>query len=190
MPTIIPYPQVLERMAALNLRCQYYNSGAFAFDGAAAFDFTGWIGAEDASLRPAARAKARLVQPPVEQTLTAMTLAAWHRLLPGNIWVMPRSQWAYELDHGSKSWMPAALQASGVDVSALMGHTDSPAVEFAPAEIDRVSPLIQSLLTQLVGSDFALAFPEHPVACTLHHHKQVWWLSSLPDVVQSLSDLA
>ena len=49
---------------------------------------------------------------------------------------------------------------------------------------------VQQLLTNLAGSDFALAFPSRPVICTLHHHKQVWWTTTDPDLLILLEQLA
>ena len=103
---------------------------------------------------------------------------------------MPKSNWAYELDFGSKAWLPDALRAAGVDPAPLEGRTNSPALEFSIDEADRVTPLIQTLLLNLKGSDFALGFPGRPVACTIHHHKQIWWISNDADLIGRLESMA
>jgi hypothetical protein len=38
----------------------------------------------------------------------------------------------------------------------------------------------------LAGSDFALAFPGRPVICTVHHHKQLWWTTTDPEIHKTL----
>src|SRR5665213_2003408 len=169
MPSIIEYQTVLARMQELGLRCQYYNSGAFGFDPADTICFIGWIVQQDSTIRAAAVQQTRLIAPPFEPNLTQLAIRAWLDLLPGPLWIMPKSQWAYELDFGCKSWLPAALARAGIDATLLEGRTDSPAIEFSPAEADRAAALIESLLRNLFGSDFALAFPDHAIACTLHH---------------------
>lgn len=189
MPSIVEYETVLARMQEQRMRCQYYNSGAFGFDPAAAIHFTGWIGPEDSTIRPAALERCRRVSAPYEQTLVELAARAWEKLLPGPVWVMPKSQWAYELDFGSRSWLPDALRAAGFDPAALEGRTNSPAIEFLPDETPLFTSLALALLKNLFGSDFALAFPGRPVACTLHHHKQIWWVSSDPEFIRQLDSL-
>jgi hypothetical protein len=102
---------------------------------------------------------------------------------------MPKSNWAYELDFGGKAWLPAALKLAGIDPASLEGRTNAPAVEFNLQEMDRFTPLVQTLLENLFGSDFALAFPGHPVACTIHHHKQIWWISSEESFIQKIGSM-
>ena len=173
--SIVEYDAVLARMAALGLESLYYNSGAFGFPRGHAIHFTGWIGGEDPTLRPAARENAVRVDEPCVPTLAALASRAWTEIFPGPVWVMPKSHWAFELDFGGKEWLPSALRAAGIDPEQLMGRTNAPAVEFLPADVDRFTPLVESLLANLLGSDFALAFPDYAVTCTLHHHRQVWW---------------
>ncbi len=189
MPSIVEYDHVLARMRDLGLRCVYYNSGAFGFNSGIATSFVGWIGPEDPTIRPAARRNTRRVREPLVPTLASLATQAWLSLFPGPVWIMPKSQWAYELDFGSKAWLPDALNQAGVDVSRLAGRTDSPAVQFEPEEADRFTPVVESLLNNLAGSDFALAFAGWPVACTLHHHQQVWWISSDRQAIERLETL-
>ena len=189
MPSIIEYDQVLRQMQALKMQCLYYNSGAFGFERDVPTQFRGWIGAEDSTIRPEARKQARIIAPPIERTLARMAARAWQEFLPGPLWLMPKSQWAYELDFGSRAWLPDALRKAGVEPSSLAGRTDSPAIEFNPDEADRFTLLAETLLEMLLGSDFALTFPGHPVVCTLHHHKQIWWISSDPEFMRQIDSL-
>ncbi|HWE02021.1 MAG TPA: hypothetical protein VG326_06385 [Tepidisphaeraceae bacterium] len=186
MPSVIDYQVVLTRMQALGLEPQYYNSGAFGFEVGVTTHFIGWIGPPDATIRPAALERTRPIPAPYEPNLTRLAMQAWRRFFPGPIWIMPKSQWAYELDFGSKAWLPAALQKAGLDPASLQGRTDSPAIEFTTEEADRVAVLVRSLLENLLGSDFALAFPGDAIACTLHHHKQIWWLGRDEELIAKL----
>jgi hypothetical protein len=170
------------------MRCQYFNSGAFGFD-AAPQHFTGWLGPADSTIRPAALAHAIHVEEPHVPTLTALATRAWQALFPGAAWIMPKSHWAYELDFGSKAWLPVALREAGIDPTALEGRTNAPAIEFSSEEVRQFSPLVESLLQNLLGSDFSLAFPNHPVIATLHHHKQIWWMSSDAKLIDTLRSL-
>ena len=103
---------------------------------------------------------------------------------------MPKSNWAFELDYGSKAWLPDALVAAGIDSTSLEGRTNAPAIEFLPDEVDRFTPLVQALLANLVASDFALGFPAWPVACMLHHRKHIWWISSEAGLIENLESMA
>jgi hypothetical protein len=190
MPTIVDYDTVVARMAEQKMRCQYYNSGAFGFDADAALQFTGWIGPEDSTIRPAALAHAKRVPAPYEENLARLATEVWLELLPGNVWVMPKSSWAYELDFGSKAWLPAALRLAGIDPEKLEGRTNAPAIEFASSEATSFTALVQALLENLLGSDFALGFPGYPAGCTVHHHKQIWWISTDEKLISQIAEMA
>src|SRR5947209_719542 len=101
-------------MTSLGMRCLYHNSGAFGPDDPGALKAIGWIGPDDPTIRPEARALTRPVGPPYEANLADLATRAWAELR-GPAWLMPRSHWAYELDFGSKTWLPAALQRAGID---------------------------------------------------------------------------
>jgi len=189
MPWIVDYSAVLEQMNRQSMRSLYYNSGAFGFAEGAAVESLGWIGPDDPSLRPDARSLARTVPAPHEANLTRLVLRAWRDLLPGKAWLMPKSHWAYELDFGSRDWMPALLEHAGIDSGLLSARTNGAAIEFTPQEAEPFAHVVEGLLRMLLGSDFALAFPDRPVVCTLHHHKQVWWTSSDPQLITSLQGL-
>jgi hypothetical protein len=190
VPWIVEYAQVLQQMRDQGFKCLYYNSGAFGFPDGVATHSVGWIGPEDPSLRDEARSLVRPVPHPFERELTARVVRAMREMFPGKVWVMPKSHWAYELDFGSRDWMPALLEHSGVDSGLLQKRTNASAIEFALHEVESFSHLVEGLLRMLLGSDFALAFPDRPVVCTLHHHKQVWWTSSDKSLIEALGQLA
>jgi hypothetical protein len=190
LPWIVDYNQVLEQMKKQELTSLYYNSGAFGFPDGMATESVGWIGPEDPSLRPEARELTIAVPPPYEQQLARRVVKAISELLPGKVWVMPKSHWAYELDFGSRDWMPALLEHAGVDAGLLQPRTNAAAIEFALQETQSLSHLIEGLLRMLLGSDFALGFPDRPAICTIHHHKQVWWTSTDRQLIAALRQLA
>src|SRR5437867_4066686 len=109
MPWIIDYEMVLEQMRSQQFKCHYYNSGAFGFADGATTHTLAWVGPDDSSIKPTARPFVRLVPEPYEPTLATMAARLWREQLPGRIWAMPMSHWAYELSHGSRDWMPALL---------------------------------------------------------------------------------
>jgi hypothetical protein len=186
----VDYEQVLSQMKGQGLRSLYYNSGAFGFAEGVPAHSVGWIGTEDSSLRPEAREMAVKVAPPYESTLGELVVRAWHDYLPGKVWLMPKSHWAYELDFGSRDWMPALLERAGVDAGLLQSRTNAAAIEFNLTEVNSFTHVIEGLLRMLLGSDFALAFPGRQAVCTLHHHKQVWWQSDDAGLIESLRGMA
>src|SRR5271155_3653185 len=169
MPRIIDYAIVLEQMARENFRCLYHNSGAFGFVDEAGAASVGWIGAVDPTLKPAARLLARMVPPPIEENLTTLAMRAWREHLPGPVWAMPKSHWAYELDFGSRQWMGDLLEKIGIDPASLIGRNNAAAIEFQPGEARQFQLFIQQLLAMLTASDFSLAFPQHRTICTVHN---------------------
>jgi hypothetical protein len=175
MPWIIDYPIVLEQMRELKLRSLYYNSGAFGFPADVRTYSIGWVGPPDQTIRPEARPLTRQVPQPYESNLARLLVGAWQDIFPGRIWVMPASHWAYELDFGSKDWMPAVLEHIGIDPGLLQRRTTAAAIEFAQDESELLEHLVTRLLEMLQQSDFAIAFPRRRVVCSLHHHKQIWW---------------
>jgi len=174
MPRIVDYSQVLERMRGCGFKSLYHNSGAFGFTDSPGLRHIGWIGPPDATLRPAALKFARQVQPPYEANLVSLALRLWQESLPGPLWLMPMSHWAYELDV-NEAWLGPALQSIQIDPALLKNRNTGDAIEFAQSESERFASLCQQLLERLTSSDYMLAFPNHPVLCTLHHHKQLWW---------------
>ncbi len=186
MAWIVEYQDVLERLGSDGLRCLYHNSGAFGFNDSVSTFSRGWAGEADASIRPEAQALLRTVPPPFEPTLAKQMVRAWQAFLPGPIWVMPKSHWAYELEFGSKDWIASLLENSGVDPGLLTGRNNAAALEFPLAEAEWCSHLVEGLLRMLLGSDFTLAWPGRGTICTVHHHKQLWWTSSNPALIENL----
>jgi hypothetical protein len=178
MPVIIPYDTVLQSLTAQGLRCNYYNGGAFGFPAEATTIFRGWIGSPDASIRPEMLAVARKVDAPLVPKLAEITAKAWERVLPGIAWIMPMSHWHFELTYGSRAWLPGLLAEIAIDAAALAEQANAAAIEFAPADRSAMQRLVAGLLDGLTGSDFSIAFPGRPCIAVLHHHKQVWWMTS------------
>ena len=189
MPTIVDYPIVLADQLRVGLKSLYYNSGAFGFSNGVLTTSVGWIGPPDETIRPAARPLTRQVGEPFTPTLAGLLTRAWQDLLPGDVWVMPKAHWAYELDFGSKAWLPDVLRSIGVDPASLVTRTNGSAVAFAPDEVEPFTLLTESLLRQLTGSDFAAAWPGRRVACTIHSHRQLWWTTDDAGVAVGLNRL-
>ena len=189
VPSLVEYDVVVERMHSLGMRSLYYNSGAFGPVDSTAAKFVGWLGPDDPSIRPEALAAAHRVSPPYESTLAHLASRAWQQIFRGSAWIMPKSHWAYELDFGSKEWMPTALARLGIDAKNLAPRTNAPAIQFEPGESDLFQQFVQTLLENLRGSDFALAFPDHAVICTIHHHKQLWWVTTNQSYLGQLNTL-
>jgi hypothetical protein len=189
VPSIIDYPNVLETLRAAKLRCVYHNSGAFAFEDGISTQSLGWIGPVDESIRPEVRHLIRKVPPPFEENLSRLLVRAWREILPGKIWVMPASHWTYELDFGSRAWMPEILQSIGIESRLLKTRTTAAAIEFFEDETQMLERFVARLLEMLQASDFSIAFPGRAAICSLHHHKQLWWTSSDERIVAALETL-
>jgi len=172
---IIDYQHVLARMRELGFRSAYYNSGAFAFASGARASIVGWIGPDDPTIRADLPATIVRVPAPYESNLAAKLLTVWPGRIDGPAWVVPKSHWSFEFDHGSRAWLPGVVERAGVDPGLLENRTNAAAIEFAPLETESLKQFIQSLLTHLKGSDFAILFPHHACLLTIHHHKQLWW---------------
>ncbi len=173
-------------MRADGFESLYHNSGAFGFPRQSEARHAGWVGPPDPTIRPAALPLARPVPPPYEPNLAALAAQVWQRHLPGPVWVMPKSHWAYELDFGSAAWMPPLLRDLGLDPESLQSRHDGSALEFQPADAGAFTAFLAGLLTHLLGSDFALAFPRRPVVCSIHHHKQLWWSTTDPELFAAI----
>ncbi|HEX8325232.1 MAG TPA: hypothetical protein VF595_15120 [Tepidisphaeraceae bacterium] len=185
MARVVDYAVVLQHADTLGLRCVYYNTGAFGFAAGQTVHVVGWLGPEDASIRSDLLATTLRVPPPYPKTLAERFGQVWPDVVGGEAWVLPKSHWAFELDHGNGPWLAPALTAAGVDPDMLRGRTDGSAVAFTagdPACLD----LIQSLLTHLTTSDFAVLFPGHRHLVTIHHHQQLWWQTAETQLVEKL----
>lgn len=187
MPRVIEYPVVLETLQGQGLKSLYYNSGACGFGGEVSY--VGWMGPEDPTLRPAMLPRVSRVAPPYPETLTSLAREAWEKVLPGVVWVMPMSHWAYELDFGSREWMPGVLGEMGLDAGRMQELTTGNAVEFTLQEHEIFSFFMLALLKNLAMSDFMLAFPGRRAVCTVHHHQQLWWASDDSGVLERLREL-
>ena len=190
MAWIIDYPVVLEQMREQRYKSLYYNSGAFAFPADVDAKIVGWLGPPDSTLRPEALAMGIAISEPHEENLARLLVRAWQQHLPGRAWLMPMSHWSYELDFGSRDWMPALLEGIGVDPGLLMTRNNAAAIEFAPDETISLERTVTRFLQMLQQSDFAIVFPKRPVVVTLHHHKQVWWQTSDESLAEVLRQIA
>lgn len=186
MPWIIDYSLVLEQMRQQHCRCLYHNSGAFGFAPPAKALTAGWIGPEDSTLTPQARTISQQIAEPYAARLTQGVLDLWRDRLPGRLWVMPMSHWAYEMDYGSVNWLPQTLEQIGIDPGLLAGRNNGSALEFANHETIGASLVISLLLQRLHSSDFMIAFPNRPVLCMVHHHTQLWWSTTDESLHQAL----
>jgi hypothetical protein len=178
MPTIIDYPALLEQAQRQGLRSLYHNSGAFGFARGANVLYAGWVGPPDDTIRAEARSLIQQIDPPYVSNLVERLIELWTTQLPGPIWFAPMSHWSFELDHGSKSWMPDLLREIRIDPAPLAKLNNAPAIEFTTSEIDLVRSFPTGLLENLKSSDFAVLFPDRPVIGTLHHHQQLWWTTT------------
>jgi hypothetical protein len=120
MPIIIDYPIVLNQLAQQGFKSLYHNSGAFGFAPTVTTISRGWIGREDPSIRESARSIVRQITPPTESRMAELTIQFWKQSLPGPVWVMPKSHWAYELEFGSRDWLPGVLKQIGIDSAHLL----------------------------------------------------------------------
>ncbi len=186
MPWIIDYPIVLERLTGQGLVSLYPNGGAFGFADDEGVRHVCWAGGDDPSIRPEARDWVRQAPRPFEVNLSSLAIEAWQKRLPGGAWVMPLSHWAYELEYGNAGWLPELIERLGVDPGLLITRNSAAAIEFAVHEVEPFGLMVRGLLEMLSGSDFLLAFPGWPVVCTVHHHKQLWWSTPDPELLESL----
>ena len=187
---VIEYPIALGRLEDQGLVCNYFNGGAFGFARGVAVHVLGWIAAEDPTIHPQLRPHIKQIAPPAEANMASAAIAAWQKEFPAPVWVMPLSHWAFELDFGSKSWLPALIENLGIDPKTLAARSDASPIEFSPKEQPRLLHFLQTLLENLTASDFMLAFPPHPILCTVHHHKQLWWTSPDPLLLERISSHA
>jgi hypothetical protein len=186
MPFIVDYPLVLADQTSAGLKSLYYNSGAFGFPNGVETTSIGWIGPADDTIRPAALPLVRTVSEPYPATLAKLLATVWQERLPGDIWIMPKAHWAYELDFGNKGWLPDVLRSIGVDPAILIPRSNGAAVAFKLDEVQPLVTLVEALLGQLTGSDFAAAWPGRRVACTIHSHQQLWWTTDDADLIADL----
>ena len=189
MPKIIEYSIVLDSLTQRGFKSLYHNSGAFGFPVGTATLSRGWIGPDDPSIRESARPFVRHVELPHEPRLAHLLTTAWQQFLPGPIWVMPKSHWAYELEFGSRDWLPELLGKIGIDSVLLRPLNNGAAIEFSAVETAHLELFVRELLTRLLGSDFQAVFADHRTICTIHQQGQLWWTSTDVPVVEKLNQL-
>jgi hypothetical protein len=188
VPRIIDYEIVLQRLTTEGLKCHYPNGGAFGF--ASGAEVRGWIGPNDETIKPAAREVARSVGMPYEANLAAAAVRMWQEYLPGDAWVMPAAHWAYEMNDGSRDWLPGAVVELGLDPASLKDRNTAAAIEFSSSEMAEFQGFVQRLLERLHQSDFTLSFTGRSTVCTVHHHKQLWWVTTDIRILGGLDKLA
>jgi len=189
VPWIIDYDLVLQQLKEQGLVCNYFNSGAFAFAAQAEIFIRGWIGPDDATIKPSVRPLARQVAAPYEAHLAAAAARVWQQSLAGPVWIMPMSHWHYEMNFGSRDWMPNLVESIELDPGLLMERNNAAAIEFAAGDSRHFVPFVTRLLEMCAGSDFLMAFPRRPILCTLHHHKQLWWITTEQDLLKQLDEI-
>ncbi len=187
MPSIRPYPEVLLAMQSMGLVCNYHNSGAFGFPRGTPSVYRGWIGPDDPTIRPAVREFVRQMPPPHEPNLARMARDVWLRLSEGPAWIVPMSHWAFEMDHGSRDWLPGVLDEMGIDSAVLTPLNNAAAIEFGRDEGEAMNLFVEKLLGRLSASDFALLLPRFPLVCTIHHHKQLWWVCQSEEIMAAVA---
>ena len=123
---------------------------------------------------------------PYEQTLADLTVRAWEALLPGPAWVMPKSNWAIRVGLWQQGLDAAGAAQLGIDPSVLLHHTNAPAIEFATTEREHFREFHSNASAKPDGQRLRLAWPTHRVTCTLHHHKQLWWVTDQAAILDGL----
>jgi hypothetical protein len=189
VPKIIDYSIVLEQMRSQHFVCHYHNSGAFGFTKETNPEVIGWLGPPDETVRPEAKNQCVQIHEPHEKNLAHLLCLAWQQHLRQRAWIMPLAHWSYELDFGSRDWMPIALAQIKIDEKDLIQLNNAAAIEFEPHECEQLEEFATALLQLLRASDFSIVFPGQPVFCTIHHHKQLWWQTTNGDFAQILRTL-
>jgi hypothetical protein len=190
MPSIVDYPAVLQRLESDGLKCNYYNGGSFSFPAITNPQIRGWIGQPDPSIRPEMQNSIRLIPEPYEAELTTRAAQAWRELLPGTAWIMPAAHWSFELEHGNRQWLPDLLKTIAINSADLFHRTNAAAIEFTSSDAPLFEQFLAGLLHALTGSDFTLAFPGRPAIATIHHHKQLWWVTSNQQLAVGLDKIS
>jgi hypothetical protein len=189
VPVIVDYPAVLQRLSQRGLVCQYPNGGAFGFPRSVQTHVRGWIGEADPTIRAELLPTTRCIAAPIESNLANLTGRAWLEIFRGNAWIMPASHWSFELQHGNAGWLEPATRDLALDPADLSARTNASAIEFSESESNPFIRFTEKLLRNLTASDFFIAFPGHSIACTMHHHKQIWWIAPDAQILQRLDDL-
>ena len=172
MARIIDYSEVQKTMREQGFVSLYHNSGAFGFEQGTAAESVGWITADDPTIREAARALTRKVDPAQLVLLLRLACAS----LKSEAWLMPKSHWHYELHFGNRELLEEILPTIAIDPASLRERNDGSAIAFTSC--DELAAFVAPMLERLAGSDFLIAWPRAKTLCTIHHHKQLWWQSA------------
>jgi hypothetical protein len=183
---IIEYQNALGDLEQRGLVCNYFKGGAFGFPKGIDVKILGWISADDPTIRPQLRPHIRIVPPPAEENMAKAAVRAFDEELPGPVWIMPLSHWAFELDFGSKDWLGDLLRSIGMDPQLLASRSNASPLEFGSDDRGHLAAFIETLLQNLATSDFMLASSVYPVLCTIHHHKQLWWSTSDQSLIERI----
>jgi hypothetical protein len=175
LPRIVDYETVVERLKAQGMKALYYNSGTFGFMDEAGTKVVGWIGEEDATLRPAAREVAIRVAAPYAETMARRVREIWEKHGGGDIWFTPGSHWAFELEDGGKEYMPELLRSVGIDPELLRGVNRAPAISFELGEAEMFEGFLLGVLQKGRYTDYGIVWPGQSLVGLVHHHGQIWW---------------
>lgn len=177
---------VRARMQAGGFVSLYHNAGAWGFERGRHVETVGWIGAEDATIRPEARGQVRQIPAPFAINLARLAEQAWLSILPGEAWLNPKSHWHYELEFGNRELLESLLPAIGIDPLLLRDRNGETSIVFAIGEAALLRQAIERLLADLRQSDFQITFPEFQTVCTIHHHQQLWWQTTAAQIAAKL----
>jgi hypothetical protein len=189
LPTIIEYSTVLETLERSGLKCVYPFSGAFGLASHAPPLITGWRGGDDSTIHPEMLKFTHMVPAPAPKSLAGLLERAWTKYLTGPMWLMPASHWAFELQFGGVDWLPAMLEAAGIDPQTLRPLSDGSAIQFQSSETEPMLRMMETLFDRMTASDFTAAFPGKAAVALLHHHQQIWWQTSDRGIWESLEGM-
>jgi hypothetical protein len=180
MPRVIDYAETAARLRSRGLVSLYHNSGAWGFPPDAPVRTLGLVTSDDPSIRESARALTRRTT--IAESAIPLLRVIDH--LADEAWLMPKSHWHYELHFGNRELLQRLLPTIGVDPALLRDRNDGSAIAFEAAEAKKQLPgVVAELLPSLRGSDFMLAWPDAQTLCTIHHHAQLWWQTTDPQVM-------
>jgi hypothetical protein len=187
---IVPYEEVTATLTAAGMRNVYYNGGSFDFVERVNVFHRGWLIEDDPTLKPAARAFCRFVEPRTVEGIADQAMALWRAAGEPVAWFMPAAHWASQLQHEARPWLGALLEQIGVsptDVAALADCRTAPAVELAPGDAESLRRVVETVLRHADVSDFVMLWPTRQTKFLLHQHRQVF-VSSADSLVFELLD--
>src|SRR5688500_15638205 len=128
MARIIDYPTAKQTLEDRGFVSLYHNSGAFGFGIGTDVWSVGWVEVADSTIRPAARALVRHVNSITE------TMGRVFERLPGEVWLMPKSHWHYELQFGNRELLETMLPTIGIEPASLRERNDGSPIAFVLQE--------------------------------------------------------